>query len=80
MSAPYPLEIKLASIAVHAEELLEELAQAWTTVGEGGRVIDWNAVQFDATAIEGLLSDEEVKALLLVLGQAGLLPVKRSAR
>ena len=62
------LEVKLASIAVHAEELLEEL--------QGGRT-DWNAVQFDAGAIRGLLQDGEVEALLLDLGQAALLPAKR---
>ena len=62
------LEVKLASIAVHAEELIKELRSGQT---------DWNAAQFDIEAILGLLQDGEVKALLLDLGQAALLPAKR---
>ena len=62
------LEVKLASIAVHAEELIEELRSGRT---------DWNAVQFDGDSILGLLQDGEVQASLLELGQAALLPKKR---
>lgn len=59
--------IKLASIAVHAEELIESYK-----LGDG------NAVTFDIQAIEGLLSDPGIVACLDELRADALLPLKRS--
>lgn len=53
--------IKLASLAVHADELLEG--------GAGG--------EFDAQAIKSLLVDPEVQAFLETLRPLALLPEKR---
>lgn len=53
--------IKLASIAVHADELLSP----------GG------SVEFDGNAIRGLLADPEVVAYLDTLRPLALLPEKR---
>lgn len=55
--------IKLASIAVHAEELIGET--------------DPQAAEFDKQTILGLLSDSHVSKLLDELGRKALLPVKR---
>jgi hypothetical protein len=62
------LWIKLASIAVHAEELLETAT------------VDGPAATFDVAAIKGLLADREVRAFLDAPKNAVLLPRKRSAR
>jgi hypothetical protein len=56
--------IKLASIAVHADEMIDGL-HAGTVQME------------DEIAIRSLLSDHEVMAYMLKLGKLGLLPVKR---
>ena len=56
--------IKLASLAVHADELLSP----------GG------SVEFDGAAIRGLLNDPEVKVYIETLRPLALLPVKREAR
>jgi hypothetical protein len=56
--------IKLASIAVHADELLSP----------GG------SVEFDGTAIRGLLCDPEVRAYLDALRPLALLPEPRAER
>lgn len=62
------LWIKLASIAVHTEELLETAAIAGP------------AADFDVAAIRGLLVDRDVRAFLDAPKNAVLLPRKRSAR
>lgn len=54
--------IKLASLAVHADELLSP----------GG------SAEFDGTAIKTLLADSEVVAYLDLLRPFALLPMKRS--
>lgn len=56
------LTIKLASIAVHAEEMLSPTGH-----------------EFDRHAIDGLLLDAEVRALLDDPKMAVFLPVKRAA-
>lgn len=60
--------IKLGSIAVHAEELLDMQASG-----------DARAAQFDIEAIRGLLADAEVRAILDDPSSQVFLPVKRSA-
>jgi hypothetical protein len=64
------LTVKLASLAVHAEELLEEEAR-----GHAGA----RAAEFDRESIRGLLRDPEVREWLDDPAHAVLLPVKRSA-
>jgi hypothetical protein len=54
--------IKLASLAVHADELLSQ----------GGNV------EFDGTAIRGILNDPEVVAYIESLRPYALLPEKRN--
>lgn len=55
--------LKLASLAVHADELLSA----------GG------SVEFDGAAIRGLLADPDVAAYLALLEPHALLPKRRSA-
>lgn len=63
---PLTLRMKLGSIAVHAEELCDEL-----DAGGGSRQTSW-----DKGAIRGLLADPEVQAFLA--GGGALLPSKRT--
>lgn len=65
------LKIKLASIAVHAEELLDESPEVEYVTA---------SARFDVAAIRTLLSDPIVRAYLDDRGNAVLLPRKRSAR
>jgi hypothetical protein len=58
--------IKFASIAVHAEELIEGLDEG-----------DTQGVGFDVAAIQGLLADPEVRRTRDELEELALLPVKR---
>ncbi len=62
-----PIVVKLASIAVHAEEMITSL--------EGG---DLHGAHFDGEAIKGLLADPDVKACLEDLRVDAMLPLKRS--
>lgn len=63
------LVAKLASIAVHAEEMLSD---PHLFMAEG-------AAALDKTAIGGLLADPDVKALLAHPAMQVFLPRKRSA-
>ncbi len=67
-STPKSHEIKLASLVVHVEELLDSMA-----------VHDGVAVSFDQQAIRGLLADYEVRQFMTAI-PAVFLPVKRSAK
>jgi hypothetical protein len=58
--------IKLASLAVHAEEMLETMKRG-----------DHAATQFDEQSIRGLLSDPQVREVLDDRDNAVFLPVKR---
>ena len=58
--------IKLASIAVHAEEL-----------ADGVEADNYDGVSFDIAAIRGLLADDEVADCLVTLNESAFLPVKR---
>lgn len=65
------LWIKFASIAVHAEELIDAPVQQLAVAG---------AALFDVAAIRGLLADKDVRAFLDSPKNAVMLPLKRSAR
>ena len=58
--------IKLAAIAVHADELLDNIRVDKNTAG-----------YFDATSIRGLLADNQVNAFLKDPVNAVYLPLKR---
>lgn len=64
---PFNAQVKLAALAVHAEEYLDEVDRA-----------QGDARFFDAASIRGLLSDPDVRAVLDDPANAVLLPVKRS--
>lgn len=67
---PFNAQIKLAALAVHAEEYLDNYA---SPLVESRR-----AAVFDIDSIRGLLSDPDVRAVLDDPTNAVLLPVKRS--
>lgn len=61
--------IKLASIAVHAEEFMAMITSPLKAQRE--------AAEFDAAALRSLLADPQVREVLDDPGNAVLLPVKR---
>ena len=63
------LEIKLGSIAVHADELLSPTDNP-TLIAEGGHTVDRDA-------IKSLLSDPEVRAFLSDMEKGCFLPLRR---
>ena len=62
----FAVAVKLASVAVHADELLDSIA-----------VHDGVAMDADQAAIRTLLGDLELQAYLRKLGKFALIPVKR---
>lgn len=69
MTMPIPTDtcaIKLASLARHADELIDSLVSR-----------NPNAIETDIQTIRSLLSDHEVMAYLIALDRLALLPVKR---
>jgi hypothetical protein len=59
------LLVKLGSIAIHVEEMVEE---------------DFKNIKFDMPAVKSALYDPEVKAWLADMDKLALLPAKRSER
>lgn len=59
--------VKLGSLAVHADEFLNEATTATEQLA-------------DRTAMQSLVSDPEVQEFIKQMGAAGYMPPKRSAR
>jgi hypothetical protein len=63
---PHPALIKLASIAVHADEMIEDFIQKG------------DIEPLDIAAVESLMTDPDVRRVLEELDAMTLLPAKRS--